>query len=136
MHSCVFFQFKCHRLKKGQAGTFYPFVFSDIMGLEPDLNGVLTEDIVKILQGHVKGGYTVSSLLYIFIMLVGMSSSRVESSRNQSCAAVPFTGLRSLSSQPLRNRTYSFIYFLYCTCYLISCMFKENLRVLSFSLIL
>ncbi|MCI4393455.1 hypothetical protein PGIGA_G00157690 [Pangasianodon gigas] len=52
-------EFKYHRLKKDGSGSFYPFVFADIMGLEPeDLNGVQTEDIIKILQGHVKGGYT------------------------------------------------------------------------------
>ncbi|XP_060754562.1 interferon-induced protein 44-like [Neoarius graeffei] len=52
-------EFKIHRLKKDRPGTFYPFTFSDIMGLEPDkLKGVQTEDIIKIFKGHVKSGYT------------------------------------------------------------------------------
>ncbi|KAF4074845.1 hypothetical protein AMELA_G00228080 [Ameiurus melas] len=51
-------EFKYHRLKKDKPGSFYPFVFTDIMGLEAeDSNGVQTEDIINILQGHVKGGY-------------------------------------------------------------------------------
>ncbi|XP_053471546.1 interferon-induced protein 44 [Ictalurus furcatus] len=59
-------EFKYHRLKKDKPGSFYPFVFTDIMGLEPeDSNGVQTEDIVKILQGHVKGGYTFNPLKVI-----------------------------------------------------------------------
>ncbi|XP_060754573.1 interferon-induced protein 44-like isoform X2 [Neoarius graeffei] len=52
-------EFKIHRLKKDRRGTFYPFTLSDIMGLEPgDSEGVQTEDIIKILKGHVKSGYT------------------------------------------------------------------------------
>ncbi|KAK3511101.1 hypothetical protein QTP70_030306 [Hemibagrus guttatus] len=48
---------KIHRVKKD--GTFYPFVFTDIMGLEPDESkGVQTEDMIKILHGHIKDGYT------------------------------------------------------------------------------
>ncbi|MCI4393456.1 hypothetical protein PGIGA_G00157700 [Pangasianodon gigas] len=50
---------KFHKLKKGGPGTFYPFVFADIMGLEPEeSNGVQTEDMIKILQGRIKDGYT------------------------------------------------------------------------------
>ncbi|XP_060755433.1 interferon-induced protein 44-like [Neoarius graeffei] len=52
-------EFKIHRLKKERPGTFYPFTLSDIMGLEPgESEGVQTEDIIKILKGHVKSGYT------------------------------------------------------------------------------
>ncbi|XP_053085934.1 interferon-induced protein 44-like [Pangasianodon hypophthalmus] len=52
-------KFKIHRLKKGGPGSFYPFVFTDIMGLEEDKSkGVQTKDINKILKGHVKDGYT------------------------------------------------------------------------------
>ncbi|KAK3530690.1 hypothetical protein QTP86_032195, partial [Hemibagrus guttatus] len=48
---------KIHRVKKD--GTFYPFVFTDIMGLEPDESkGVQTEDMIKILHGHIKDSYT------------------------------------------------------------------------------
>ncbi|XP_053085933.1 interferon-induced protein 44 [Pangasianodon hypophthalmus] len=50
---------KFHKLKKAGPGTFYPFVFADIMGLEPEeSNGVQTEDMIQILQGRIKDGYT------------------------------------------------------------------------------
>ncbi|XP_066511950.1 interferon-induced protein 44-like [Hoplias malabaricus] len=52
-------QFKFHKLKKGGPGSFYPFGFTDIMGLEPgSLEGVQTDDIISILEGHVRNGYT------------------------------------------------------------------------------
>ncbi|KTG04066.1 hypothetical protein cypCar_00043984 [Cyprinus carpio] len=39
-------------------GKKLPFVFKDIMGLEPDvLAGSQTEDIINALYGHVKDGY-------------------------------------------------------------------------------
>ncbi|XP_066518428.1 interferon-induced protein 44-like [Hoplias malabaricus] len=47
---------KIHRVKKSP-GSFYPFVFADIMGLEQE-KGVCTEDIISILQGHIKNHYT------------------------------------------------------------------------------
>ncbi|XP_036413176.1 interferon-induced protein 44-like [Colossoma macropomum] len=51
--------FKIHRLKKDGPGSYYPFVFSDIMGLEPGTSeGVHTDDIISILEGHVRNGYT------------------------------------------------------------------------------
>ncbi|XP_047671055.1 interferon-induced protein 44-like isoform X2 [Tachysurus fulvidraco] len=41
-----------------EEGSF-PFVFNDIMGAETDLNkGVLNEDIISALKGHIKEGYT------------------------------------------------------------------------------
>ncbi|KAI4891317.1 hypothetical protein NFI96_033516 [Prochilodus magdalenae] len=52
-------KYKVHRLKKDGPGSFYPFVFSDIMGLEPGSSqGVHTDDIISILEGHVMNGYT------------------------------------------------------------------------------
>lgn len=40
-----------------------------MMGLEEQAaSGVQTDDIKSILQGHVKNGYTVSSLLIIIIL--------------------------------------------------------------------
>uniref|UniRef100_A0A3B4DUB2 G domain-containing protein n=1 Tax=Pygocentrus nattereri TaxID=42514 RepID=A0A3B4DUB2_PYGNA len=50
-------KFKYHRLKKDGPGSFYPFVFTDIMGLEQSM-GVCTDDIKNILDGHIKNGYT------------------------------------------------------------------------------
>ncbi|KAF5888827.1 interferon-induced protein 44-like, partial [Clarias magur] len=50
--------FKNYHMKAG-TGSYYPFVFTDIMGLEPDsTQGVQPKDIKNILKGHVKDGYT------------------------------------------------------------------------------
>ncbi|KAA0722594.1 hypothetical protein E1301_Tti011969 [Triplophysa tibetana] len=47
---------KGHRIRKGKVAL--PFVFRDIMGLEPDaLAGSQIEDIVNAVFGHVKDGY-------------------------------------------------------------------------------
>ncbi|XP_036418562.1 interferon-induced protein 44-like [Colossoma macropomum] len=48
---------KTHKMKKRRGG-YYPFVFSDIMGLELDGGGIQTEDIIKVLEGHILDGYT------------------------------------------------------------------------------
>ncbi|XP_029996431.1 interferon-induced protein 44-like [Sphaeramia orbicularis] len=50
-------KYKTYKIKKGEDGTFYPFVFNDIMGLEKD-QGVCEEDIKLAMMGHVKDGYT------------------------------------------------------------------------------
>ncbi|XP_047658809.1 interferon-induced protein 44-like [Tachysurus fulvidraco] len=51
-------EFKFHRLKKNRPGSFYPFVFLDIMGVESDASsGVHSDDIIKILHGHVRSNY-------------------------------------------------------------------------------
>ncbi|KAI5616126.1 interferon-induced protein 44 [Silurus asotus] len=56
-------KFKTYRLKKDGPGKFYPFVFTDIMGLEEEKSkGVQTKDIKKILKGHVKDGYSFNPL--------------------------------------------------------------------------
>ncbi|KAA0722595.1 Interferon-induced protein 44 [Triplophysa tibetana] len=50
------FQAEGHRIRKGKVAL--PFVFRDIMGLEPDaLAGSQIEDIVNAVFGHVKDGY-------------------------------------------------------------------------------
>ncbi|XP_076839170.1 interferon-induced protein 44-like isoform X2 [Brachyhypopomus gauderio] len=52
-------KYKTHRFKKNLPGSFYPFVLNDIMGLEEgNSRGVHSEDIIGILQGHIKQGYT------------------------------------------------------------------------------
>ncbi|XP_036418099.1 interferon-induced protein 44-like isoform X2 [Colossoma macropomum] len=49
---------RSHKLKKRGGGRF-PFILSDIMGLEPEnTGGILTEDIIKVLEGHISDGYT------------------------------------------------------------------------------
>ncbi|XP_066517478.1 interferon-induced protein 44-like [Hoplias malabaricus] len=51
-------KFTIYKLKKDGPGSFYPFVFSDVMGLEQRVSdGLHTEDIISILEGHVKNGY-------------------------------------------------------------------------------
>ncbi|XP_066517767.1 interferon-induced protein 44-like [Hoplias malabaricus] len=49
-------KFNEYRMKEAP-GSFYPFVFADVMGLEQE-RGVRTEDIISILRGHVKNDYT------------------------------------------------------------------------------
>ncbi|XP_036418101.1 interferon-induced protein 44-like isoform X2 [Colossoma macropomum] len=48
-----------HKLKK-RGGGHYPFVLTDIMGLEMD-GGILTEDIMKVLEGRILDGYKFDS---------------------------------------------------------------------------
>ncbi|XP_066516828.1 interferon-induced protein 44-like isoform X1 [Hoplias malabaricus] len=52
-------KFQTYKLKKDRSGSFFPFVFNDIMGLdENDSRGVQTDDIISVLGGHVPEGYT------------------------------------------------------------------------------
>ncbi|XP_030261234.1 interferon-induced protein 44-like [Sparus aurata] len=49
-------QFTTYKIPKEGGQSFYPFVFSDIMGLEIR-DGVLVDDVKLVLRGHMRDGY-------------------------------------------------------------------------------
>ncbi|XP_059204468.1 interferon-induced protein 44-like isoform X3 [Centropristis striata] len=54
---------KTYKIQKGGPGTFYPFAFTDIMGLEKETNrGVGLEDLKLAMKGHVKDAYNFNPL--------------------------------------------------------------------------
>ncbi|XP_049417327.1 interferon-induced protein 44-like isoform X1 [Epinephelus fuscoguttatus] len=56
-------KYQSYKIQKGGPGTFYPFVFTDIMGLDRETNkGVSVEDIKLAMMGHIKDGYTFNPL--------------------------------------------------------------------------
>uniref|UniRef100_A0A4W6DZD7 G domain-containing protein n=1 Tax=Lates calcarifer TaxID=8187 RepID=A0A4W6DZD7_LATCA len=58
--NCIFSvcgsQYTTYKIQKDNSETFYPFVFNDIMGLDPQ-RGVLVDDVKLAFTGHVKEGY-------------------------------------------------------------------------------
>ncbi|XP_075942310.1 interferon-induced protein 44-like [Anarhichas minor] len=52
---------RTYQFNKGGPGTFYPFVFTDLMGLEKGTKkGVCVEDIKQAMKGHIKDGYEIN----------------------------------------------------------------------------
>ncbi|XP_038583574.1 interferon-induced protein 44-like [Micropterus salmoides] len=49
-------KYTTYKIQKESPESFYPFILSDIMGLQTT-NGVQVEDIKLALKGHVKDGY-------------------------------------------------------------------------------
>ncbi len=55
---CIYLQYRTYYIRNGQ--SVLPFVFNDIMGLEPgDSQGADPEDIAKSLEGLLKEGHKV-----------------------------------------------------------------------------
>ncbi|XP_062422126.1 interferon-induced protein 44-like [Pungitius pungitius] len=49
---------RIYKINKGGPGTFYPFVFTDTMGIEgAEQHGICVEDIKLDMKGHIKDGY-------------------------------------------------------------------------------
>lgn len=55
-----YFQCNTYKIKKSEAGFFYPFTFTDIAGIHNESNSIMTNDIQRLLNGHIIDGYTVS----------------------------------------------------------------------------
>lgn len=62
-NNCTFvhLQYTTYKIRKGGDRPFYPFVFSDTMGLQPT-SEVLVDDVKLALRGHVNEGYMVQLL--------------------------------------------------------------------------
>ncbi|XP_049417581.1 interferon-induced protein 44-like [Epinephelus fuscoguttatus] len=59
-------EYKTYKIQKGGPGTFYPFAFTDIMGLDKDTNtGAKVGDIKLAMKGHIKDGYTFNPIAKI-----------------------------------------------------------------------
>lgn len=59
------FQYKTYRTKKEGPRSYFSFVFSDTMGLDPT-HGIRVDDIILALKGHVKDCYKVKFLHFCF----------------------------------------------------------------------
>ncbi|XP_048053801.1 interferon-induced protein 44 isoform X2 [Megalobrama amblycephala] len=50
-------QCKTYKVKNERAGSFLPFAFTDIAGMDKKF-GIKTDDIIQLLNGHINDGYT------------------------------------------------------------------------------
>ncbi|KAK9980638.1 hypothetical protein ABG768_000231 [Culter alburnus] len=48
---------KTYKVKNSDTGSFFPFTFTDIAGMDKTI-GIKTDDIKKLLNGHINDGYT------------------------------------------------------------------------------
>nr|XP_046192625.1 interferon-induced protein 44-like [Oncorhynchus gorbuscha]XP_046192626.1 interferon-induced protein 44-like [Oncorhynchus gorbuscha] len=50
--------YRTHKIENGKTGSYYPFIFNDVMGFEKQNGkGVHEDDLKKALTGHVKEGH-------------------------------------------------------------------------------
>lgn len=63
-------QCKTYKVKKDRAGSFFPFMFTDIAGIHNVGIGIKTEDIIQLLKGHINDGHTVSAYNTNFRFLI------------------------------------------------------------------
>ncbi|XP_055008675.1 interferon-induced protein 44-like isoform X1 [Boleophthalmus pectinirostris] len=75
-------KYRTHSIKK-DSSSYYPFVFTDVMGLEKERKkGACPEDIALAFKGHVKDGYTVGFLdkctnpagIWVYLFLIYFKS--------------------------------------------------------------
>ncbi|XP_051767684.1 interferon-induced protein 44-like [Ctenopharyngodon idella] len=52
---------KIYKVKNDRAGSFFPFTFTDIAGMDKQI-GIKTEDIIQLLKGHISDGYIFNPL--------------------------------------------------------------------------
>nr|XP_040045978.1 interferon-induced protein 44-like isoform X1 [Gasterosteus aculeatus aculeatus]XP_040045979.1 interferon-induced protein 44-like isoform X1 [Gasterosteus aculeatus aculeatus] len=57
-HKSSTIKHRTYKINREGPGTFYPFVFTDIMGIEgSETQGVRVEDVKLDMKGHIKDGY-------------------------------------------------------------------------------
>ncbi|KAI7810420.1 putative interferon-induced protein 44 [Triplophysa rosa] len=60
---CVCFQCKTYKLRKDTPDSYYPFTFTDVMGLS-GTDRSQTDNIIQILHGRIRNDYTVKDPWY------------------------------------------------------------------------
>ncbi|XDV14627.1 hypothetical protein PO909_014849 [Leuciscus waleckii] len=53
---------KTYKVKKDRTGSLFPFTFTDIAGLHNECGSIKTDDINKLLNGHINDGYIFNPL--------------------------------------------------------------------------
>ncbi|RXN06412.1 interferon-induced 44-like protein [Labeo rohita] len=44
---------KTYKVKKDRPGSYFPFTFTDIAGMHDEIESIKTDDIIKLLNGHI-----------------------------------------------------------------------------------
>lgn len=62
---CRFLQYKSYKIRDGKNNTL-PFIFNDLMGLQDaGTPGILSDDIINAMMGHVKENHMVQLMCYL-----------------------------------------------------------------------